>query len=88
MLRDHRLQLLRRETARRRGRGRGRGRSNSTCSCSACRRRLSRGLPAAARQLRPKTLYFGILGYNDGIFGLQQSTVRSDDGVFGLEGNG
>ena len=85
MLRDHHLQLLRREGARRRGRGRGRGRGNSTCCCSKCRRRLSRGLRAAARQLHHKTLYFGIFGYDDDIFGVQQSTVRFDDGVFGLE---
>ena len=82
MRRDHHLQLLRRESAR------GRSRSNSTGSCSACRRRLSRGLRAAARQLRLKTLYFGIFGYDDDIFGLQQSTVRFNNGVFGLEGNG
>jgi hypothetical protein len=82
MLGDHHLQLLRRESVR------GRSRSNSTGSCSACRRRLSRGLRTAPRQLRLKTLYFGIFGYNDDIFGVQQSTVRFDDGIFGLEGSG
>ncbi len=66
---DVHLLLLREEGGTGTGRGGGRGRGRGACgssTCSICRRRQSaaanRGLGAAVRQLRLKTLYFCIFG--------------------------